>query len=165
MKQELTSLSKFLDFRVNDTILQCTLRRSDGQFHRQRRKLPFDLFTNLERIKATEYVLEVNNLIYQINNTSRWHTDRYSSFFTQIIFWLPDVQQNRLLVDRIMGSKRRKARGMPTTGVGHFTKDCPSPGDDLTTSYQYIFHNADFDTGIITECFQSCLSVHRGVPM
>ena len=113
MKQELTSLSKFLDFRVNDTILQCTLRRSDGQFHRQRRKLPFDLFTNLERIKATEYVLEVNNLIYQINNTSRWHTDRYSSFFTQIISWLPDMQQNRPLVDRTMESKRRKAR----TGV------------------------------------------------
>ena len=71
MKQEFNSLTKFLDFRVNDTILQCMVRRSEGQFHRQRRKLPFDLFTNWERRKATEYVIEINNLIYQINSTSR----------------------------------------------------------------------------------------------
>ena len=71
MKQEINSLTKFLNFRVNDTILQCVLTRSEGQFHRQRRKLPFDVFTNLERKKATEYVLEISNLIYQTNKTSR----------------------------------------------------------------------------------------------
>ena len=53
------------------------------------------------------------------------------------------------------GKQKKKGKNR-CGGVGHFIKDCPSPGDDLTTSYQYIFHNADFDTEIITARQRSC---------
>ena len=66
ISHEINSVSKFLDFNSNETTVRCVMNKSEGQFHRQRRKLPIDLYTGSERKKAAAYVLEINSIIYQI---------------------------------------------------------------------------------------------------